>query len=75
MAFFAGASNVTILGGSFVNNEVKGNITIDDHSRHTSYLNSNNKSTNNVINSHNDNSTRISEQFDWFALKGRLMIY
>lgn len=74
MAFFAGASNVTIYGGSFISNEVKGNLTVDDHSQHTTHLNSNNKSTNNVINSHNDNSARISEQFDGFALKDRLMI-
>jgi hypothetical protein len=74
MAFFAGASNVAIYGGSFVNNAVNGNLTLADHSRHTNNLNSNNRSTNNVINSHNDNSTRISEQFDWFALKGRLLI-
>ena len=67
MAFFANASNVNIYGGSFVNNEVKGNLTVEDSSRHYSYLNSNNRSTNNMINSHNDNSRRISEQFDWFA--------
>jgi hypothetical protein len=74
MAFFAGASNVNVYGGSFVNNEVKGNLTVDDHSQHYSYLNSFNRSTSKMINSHNDNSRRISEQFDWFALKGRLMI-
>lgn len=72
MAFFAGASNVTIYGGNFVNNE--GKLTLNDSSRNTTNVNSNNKSTSNVIGSHNDNSTSISEQFDGFTLKGRLMI-
>ena len=64
MAFFAGASNVNIFGGSFVNNEVRGNLTVDDHSRHATNLNSHNRSTNNMTNSHNDNSRRNGEQFD-----------
>lgn len=72
MAFFANASNLTILGGSFVNNE--GILTLNDRSQHTTNINSNNKSTNNVVNSHNDNSTRTSEQYYELTLKGRLMI-
>ena len=62
-SFFADSSNITILGGSF--NDVKGNLTVLDHSRHTTNLSSNNKYTNNVVNAHNDNSTRISEQFNY----------
>lgn len=58
-SFFAGASNVTIVGGDF--NDVKGNLTIFDYSRHTTNLNSNNTTNNNVLNSHNNNSTTISE--------------
>lgn len=68
-SFFGGSSNITILGGNF--NEVNGNLTVVDHSQHTTNLGSNNQYTNNVINAHNDNSTRFGEQFgsDWFTLK------
>lgn len=71
-SFFQGCSNVTIYGGSF--NDVKGNLTVFDNSRHNTNVGSSNKYNNNMVNAHNDNSTRISEQFDWFTLKGRLMI-
>ena len=76
MAFFAGASNVTIFGGSFVNDD--GTHTKIEGSRHSTVstsINSNNKSTSNVINSYNDNSTTISEQCDGFTFNGRLLIY
>ena len=72
MAFFAGASNVSIFGGSFINNE--GTLTINDRSRHSTNINSKNKSTSNVINSHNDNSTAYSEQCDGFTFNSRLII-
>lgn len=57
-SFFAGSSNITIIGGDF--NDVKGNLTIFDHRRHTTNTGSNNTYTNNMHNCHNDNSTTIS---------------
>jgi len=50
--YFAGASKVTISGGTFINNA--GMSTGNERSQHTI------NSTNNVFNPHNDNSTRIS---------------
>lgn len=69
MSFFQGASNVAIYGGSFVHNDVKGDLKVDDQRRYNNNLNSNNKATSNVVDSYNDNSRRISEQFDWFLLQ------
>jgi hypothetical protein len=66
-SFFAGASNVTIVGGDF--NDVKGNLTVFDHSRHTSNFHSNNTYNTKVLHSHNNNSTKISKQISWFPLK------
>ena len=71
-SFFGKPSKVRILGGSIT--EVMGDLTVVDHSRRTTNLGSNNQYTNNVTNAHNDNSTIIGEQFDWFTLKDRLMI-
>ena len=72
MSFFANALNISIFGGSFINNE--GSLTINDRNQHSTNVNSKNKSTSNVIDSHNDNSTTISEQCDGFTFNGRLII-
>jgi len=61
MSFFAGASNIKIVGGEF--NDIKGNLTVFDHSRHEVNIDSGNVYNNKIIDSFNDNSTRISEQF------------
>ncbi|KAF8816173.1 hypothetical protein BYT27DRAFT_7128093 [Phlegmacium glaucopus] len=57
MSFFAGASNVKIIGGEF--NDIKGNLTVFDHSRHEMNLDTSNVYNNQLINSFNDTSTRI----------------
>jgi hypothetical protein len=66
-SFFAGATNVTIVGGEF--NDIKGNLTVFDQSRHHTNLGSNNWSKHEIIDSYNDNSTTIGEQFNLFRLK------
>jgi len=67
MAFFAGASNVKIFGGSFVNNE---GDTVNDHRHYTTNVNSNNQSTSNMNNSNNDNS-RISGSGEMPSMRPR----
>ncbi|KAF8816163.1 hypothetical protein BYT27DRAFT_7184987 [Phlegmacium glaucopus] len=62
MSFFQGASNVKIVGGEF--NDIKGNLTVFDRSRHEINVDTGNVLNNKLINSFNDNSTRISEQSD-----------
>ncbi|KAF8816172.1 hypothetical protein BYT27DRAFT_7184994 [Phlegmacium glaucopus] len=57
MSFFKGASNVKIIGGEF--NDIKGNLTVFDRSRHETNVNNSNVYNNKLINSFNDNSIRI----------------
>ena len=75
MAFFAGGSNPMIYGGNFINNSGGGTLNMNDWSRHSTNINSKNKSTSNMVNSHNDNSTAIGEQCNGFTFNGRLMIW
>ncbi|KAF8816182.1 hypothetical protein BYT27DRAFT_7185009 [Phlegmacium glaucopus] len=62
MSFFQGASNVKIIGGEF--NDVKGNLTVFDRSRHEFNVDTGNVSNNQFINSFNNKTTRTSEQSD-----------
>jgi len=61
-SFFSGATNVQIYGGEF--NQVKGNMTIFDHSRHTSHINAYNTSNTMMENVSNNNSQKYREWDD-----------
>ena len=66
-SFFSNSSNVTIIGGEF--NDIKGNLTMFDHSRHNTTVDSYNTYNNTIRDSYNNNSRTISEQPDWSSLK------
>lgn len=59
MPFFENASNIKIVGGVF--NDIKGNYTVFDRSRHETNIDSNNMYNNTVTDSYNDNSKRFSQ--------------
>ena len=70
MPFIPG-TNIKVVGGKF--NDIKGDLTVFDYSRHETNIDSNNMYDNKVTDSYNKNPKIISEQFQHTLIQSRLM--